>query len=182
MRSRRGAASLHPFQTHSLHLCSQGWPGPFPRCSISGSGCDSTGPIQTEKEITLYFNKEALEGWLELAMRPHLLLCYARTQKNVGSPNSGKNMTSGTLLFNCSIQSLFLFPEASHEEEFCLLKWTYTQVVNELCSWVWGYNYCYPMGWQNTVIPGLLFIGDTKSKLEMFFAWHGDYLHSIDVP
>ena len=39
--------SIHSSQAAELHyLCSQGWLGPFPRCSISGSGCDSTITIQ----------------------------------------------------------------------------------------------------------------------------------------
>jgi len=55
MRSKRGAARPHPFwsQLNCLHLCSQGWPGPFPRCSISASGQDSTVPIQTHSDWRL---------------------------------------------------------------------------------------------------------------------------------
>jgi len=40
-------------QFNCLHLCLQGWPGPFPRCSISGSGRDSTVTIQILWEVCL---------------------------------------------------------------------------------------------------------------------------------
>ena len=43
----REAPPLLVTQQNCLHLCSQGWPGPFLRCSISGSGPDSTVPIHT---------------------------------------------------------------------------------------------------------------------------------------
>ena len=33
-------------QVNYLHLCCQGWPGPFPRCSISDSVHDSTVLLQ----------------------------------------------------------------------------------------------------------------------------------------
>jgi len=36
------APPLPVTQVNCLHLCSQGWAGPFPMCSISGSGHDST--------------------------------------------------------------------------------------------------------------------------------------------
>ena len=53
MGSKRGAARPLLVTQNCLHLCSQGWPGPFPRCSISGSGCDSQLPSRTLAAIQM---------------------------------------------------------------------------------------------------------------------------------
>ena len=65
MRSERCSQAPPLLVTHlnCLHLCSQGCPGPFPRCSISGSGHDPTAPIRRQiilVDITSidYFDKQ----------------------------------------------------------------------------------------------------------------------------
>ena len=59
-------------QLNCLHLCSQGWVGLFPRCSISGLGQDSALPI-----ILHYSMKVIVHGkntlLLHLVRRSHLI-------------------------------------------------------------------------------------------------------------
>ena len=69
MRSERCSQAPLLLVTHlnCLHLCSQGCPGPFPRCSISGSGWDSTTPIQSFVcQLTLSAYRRLSKGKLEM--------------------------------------------------------------------------------------------------------------------